>query len=308
MLLKLIIFMIFIITLYSNEPISPIPIKVDCDMPKAMIGKELFFDTMLSSDNTISCFSCHNVYDGGADHRIVSLGVHNRKGNIQSPTVLNARYNFTEFWNGRAKDLYAQASGPLNNPAEHGMNPQKIEKAVNNSSHYKEMFKKVYGTSHITYKMVLESIVEFEKALITPNSRFDKYLRGEIKLTSSETQGYKLFKQYGCITCHNGVNIGGNSYQKMGIFIPIDEEKHYPDRMEVTKNILDKDVFKVPTLRNIDKTAPYFHDGSSKTLEDAIQSMSKHNLGMFISDEDTNYLMDFLKSLDGEEPKILEQP
>jgi len=299
--------LLYFLILEAKEPISPIPLEVDYDLKKALLGKKLFFDAMLSRDYSVSCFSCHDINEhGGADPRKVSIGFKHHKGNIQSPTVLNARYNFVQFWNGRAKDLLEQANGPLTNPNEHNMDKKTIEMRINNSSFYKKEFKKVYHVSYIYYKLVLKAIVEFEKALTTPNSRFDKYLRGEIKLTDSEEKGYKLFKHYGCITCHNGINIGSNSYQKMGTFIDYDTKSNYPDRSVVTKKEFDKNVFKVPTLRNITQTAPYFHDASATTLKEAINSMSQHNLGMIISDKDADYIISFLKSLDGEKPKILE--
>ena len=291
--------------LFAKQPITPIPIEVDVDMPKAKLGQELFFDTILSSDNSVACLSCHNVYEGGADPRVVSIGVKGRKGNIQSPTVLNARYNFRQFWNGRAADLKEQATGPLNNPAEHNMDPQKIEKKLNNSP-YKQKFHKVFHTNKVKYENVLDAIVEFEKALTTPNAKFDKFLRGEYQLSKNEKQGYILFKQYGCITCHNGVNLGGNSYQKMGTFVEYKNTQTYPDRSQITKKPFDINVFKVPTLRNIVKTAPYFHDGSAKSLKDALQTMAKYNLGIEFQEQEIKDLVEFFKTLSGERPKILD--
>lgn len=298
--------LLFITTIVlANEPIIPIPINIDIDMKKAKLGQELFFDTLLSRDESTSCFSCHNVYEGGADEREVSIGFNNAKGNIQSPTVLNAYYNFKQFWDGRASDLIEQADGPLNNPAEHNMNKNEIEKRLNNSK-YKQKFKNIFGTTSVNYKDVLLAIVEFEKALTTPNSKFDRFLRGQYKLDKNERNGYILFKQYGCITCHNGINIGGNSFQKMGTFLEYENTKVYPDRMGTSKNKSVKNVFKVPTLRNISKTAPYFHDASSKTLKKAIQKMAKYNLGIELTKKEINDLETFLYTLNGEMPKILD--
>jgi cytochrome c peroxidase len=292
--------------LNAAEPIVPIPQSVHVNMQKAILGKNLFLDTSLSRDNSTACVSCHNIYTGGADSRVVSKGFEGREGNIQAPTVFNARYNFKQFWNGRANNLLEQADGPINNPAEHNMNPQEIEKRLNNSVQYRNAFKEVYGVKHITYKLVLDAIVEFENALITPNCKLDKYLRSEGTLSKDEQEGYVLFKQYGCITCHNGLNIGGNSFQKMGTFIEYKNKAKYPDRSEVT----DKrfyNVFKVPTLRNIYLTAPYFHDGSAKTLHDAVQAMARHNLGIELQDEEIDKIVKFLKTLTGEKPKIIGQ-
>lgn len=297
----------FIITFaYADEAIMPIPLNEPINLEKAKLGKELFCDPILSRDNSTACVSCHNIYSGGADERVVSKGFHGAKGNIQAPSVLNAKYNFKQFWNGRASNLLEQADGPINNPAEHNMNPKEVEARVNASQIYKKTFKAVYGTSSITYALVLDAIVEFENALTTPNSKFDKYLRGQENLTKEEQEGYTLFKQYGCITCHNGINIGGNSFQKMGTFIPYNSKIKFPDKSAITHNPEDVNVFKVPTLRNIALTAPYFHDGSADTLQEALATMSRHNLGIELSEKETATMILFLKTLTGESPKILE--
>ncbi|MBU0719738.1 c-type cytochrome [bacterium] len=292
--------------IYAGEPISPIPLHHGADIKKAKLGKELFFDTILSKDNTISCLSCHDLSNGGSDSRTVSSGFSGREGNIQSLTVFNAKYNFKQFWNGRAANLLEQAKEPLNNPAEHNMNPQALEEKLNNSSYYKSRFKKVYSIDTIAYAYILDAIVEFEKALTTPNSKFDKYLREEEELSEEEKEGYTLFKQNGCITCHNGINIGGNSFQKMGTFLEYKSQQEYPDRYDVTGKKAHRNVFKVPTLRNIALTAPYFHDGSAKNLQEAVKSMSQYNLGLILSDEETKKIVSFLNTLTGEMPKILE--
>lgn len=306
-MMKFLLF-IFIVSLSNAaEPISPIPLENNADIKKAQLGKELFFDTLLSKDNSTACVSCHDVYTGGADSRVVSEGFANTKGNIQAPTVFNAKYNFKQFWNGRANNLKEQADGPMNNPAEHNMNPKLVEERVNALKAYKEKFKVAYGVSNIPYDLVLDAIVEFENALTTPNAKFDKFLRNEVELSKEEKEGYIIFKQAGCIICHNGVNIGGNSFQKMGTFLEYESNNSYPDRAEITKKEENKNVFKVPTLRNITLTAPYFHDGSAKTLEKAIEIMSKYNLGQKFSDEDVKKIVLFLGILKGETPEILEK-
>lgn len=305
---KLSILLLLITISYSEEPISPIPLNTGVDVKKAKVGQMLFFDPSLSRDNSISCFSCHDIYNGGADVNAVSIGFDNREGNIHSPTVLNARYNFKQFWNGRAEDLLEQADLSISSHVEHNMNNKSIEVAVNSSKEYRKAFMEVYGVSFISYELVLDAIVEFENALTTPNSRFDKFLRKEIELTSDERDGYSLFKQYGCITCHNGVNVGGNSFQKMGTFLEYRYDPIYPDKYSITKNEIDKNVFKVPTLRNILLTAPYFHDGSAKTLKEAIEAMSKHNLGIQLSASDIDKIVLFLSTLNGETPEILDGP
>ena len=188
------------------------------------------------------------------------------------------------------------------------MSPQRVEAYVNHNTIYQRAFKKAYGIKYITMKDVIDAIVEFEKALITPNSRFDRYLRGEAELTDKEKKGYAKFKSLGCITCHNGINVGSNSFQKMGLFKNYPYDKKYKDRFTVTKKESHKNVFKVPTLRNITLTAPYFHDANATTLEDAIDKMAQYNLGVFLSKQDIDLLITFLKSLEGERPAILDMP
>jgi len=307
-MLKFIFFLFISINLLGNEPIVPIPQTISYNKQKALLGKELFFDPILSKDNTISCVVCHNLSHGGADPRKVSIGAYQRHGNIQSPTVYNATFNFKQFWNGRANNLKEQAQGPLENPNEHAMTKQLVEQRLNNSEKYKKLFYNTYHTKHIQFDEVTDAIAEFEKTLITPNAKFDKYLRGEITLNKQEKQGYVLFKQYGCITCHNGINIGGNSFQKMGTFFPYETNATYPDRGEFLHNKNYHNVFKVPTLRNIVLTAPYFHDARAKTLIDAVKKMAYYNLGIEMPDEDAKKIVAFLKTLTGKKPKIVEQP
>ena len=288
---------------WANEPIKPLPQKIAYDEKKALLGRSLFFDTLLSRDHSVACISCHNIYNGGADARPVSIGFEGRKGNIQSPTVLNAVFNFRQFWNGRAKDLYEQANGPLLNPVEHNMTPKLIKQRLEANPEYKKRFEALYKDG-VSYKNAIDAIVEFEKALITPNSKFDLYLQGKAKLSAKEQKGYSLFKQYGCISCHNGQNIGGNSFAKVGMFIPYENKKEYPDRYALTHNPLDKNVFKVPTLRNIALTAPYFHDASKKTLKEAIQAIGRYNLGVELNAEEVGAIEAFLKTLTGKLPEI----
>ncbi|MEA3373411.1 MAG: cytochrome c peroxidase, partial [Campylobacterota bacterium] len=252
--------------------------------------------------------SCHDIFKaGGADKRMVSLGIEDKKGNIQSPTVLNSRYNFKQFWNGRADTLLEQANGPIHNPVEMALDAPTVEKRLNSSQHYQRVFSELTHQKVITFEMVLDAIVEFEKALVTPNSRFDQFLRGEITLNKLEKRGYQTFKELGCITCHNGINVGGNSFQKMGLITPYKYNKCYPDRYAITKKEQHKNVFKVPTLRNIALTAPYFHDGSAATLKEAIKIMSDHNLGYLHSDEEIKAIVAFLNSLTGDMPTIMKE-
>ena len=290
----------------ASEPIEPIPLKVPYNRDKAQLGLRLFIDPNLSADGTVACVSCHSFEHGGADPRPVSIGVHGQKGNANAPTVYNSYFNFRQFWNGRARDLKDQANGPIHNPVEMAMEPERIENYLKKETDYRRMFRKVYG-SDPCYDDALDAIAEFEKALYTPNCRFDRYLRYELKLEPKEKEGYRLFKTLGCITCHNGVNIGGNSYQKMGLIIPYPWSATFPDRYNITKDPADRNVYKVPTLRNIALTAPYFHDGSVATLKEALQKMAFHNLGFELSEEEVTALEAFLMTLTGERPAILRE-
>ncbi len=306
---QLFFLLILMSSLFAIEPIAPLPTSLDdIDIAKAKLGRMLFLDPILSSDQTVSCHSCHSFDHGGADPRSVSLGVNNRKGDIQSPTVYNSRYNFKQFWNGRATNLKEQANGPLTAHVEMNMSPDMVEARLNQNSAYKESFKKVYGIEHITMEDVVDAIVEFENALVTPNSRFDRYLRGEIQLSDNEKNGYAKFKSLGCITCHNGVNVGSNAFQKMGLFREYPHDTKFQDRYTLTNKEAYKNVFKVPTLRNITLTAPYFHDANASTLKEAVMVMARYNLGTSISEEDIQLIIAFLKTLEGERPAILDMP
>ncbi len=309
--MKILYFFLLLLTvpLWAMEAIAPVPtIPEDVDLPKAKLGYMLFLDPSLSSDHNVSCHSCHDFEHGGADPRPVSLGVFGRKGSIQAPMVYNARYNFKQFWNGRADTLEEQANGPLRAHVEMNMSPEQLESSLNGNPLYQDAFREIYGIDHITMADAVNAIAEFEKALTTPNSRFDRYLRGEITLDEDERLGYEKFKSLGCITCHNGVNIGSNAFQKMGLFFPYPYNEKYQDRFAVTRKEKHKNVFKVPTLRNITLSAPYFHDANATTLEDAVSKMAYYNLGIILSERDRDLIIAFLRSLEGERPAILEMP
>jgi cytochrome c peroxidase len=293
------------LNLFSGELIEPIPKTLQFDKQKALLGKKLFFDPILSSNKSISCASCHSPNKAYTDAKKVSSGVKGAKGRVNSPTILNSVFNFRQFWNGRAKDLIEQAKGPLHRKIEMNITPKEIEKRLSESEFYKNEFKKAYKDGKITYKRVLESIAEFEKTLITPDSKFDRYLKDEIKLSNEELQGYILFKKLGCITCHNGINIGGNSFQKMGIVF--EYKNCIDDRYALTKVEFDKCVYKVPTLRNIALTAPYFHDGSASNLKDAVKKMSYHNLGFELNDKEAKSIVIFLNTLSSKEANLLNE-
>ena len=303
--MKILIYFILSVFLFADNLIVPIPENAPYNKQKAKLGEILFFDTNLSKDNTISCASCHNPSEGWADRRKVSVGVYGRKGIIQAPTVLNARFNFTQMWDGSCANLKEQINGPVHNPVEMNMSNSLIEKRVNASKIYKKLFKKIYHKNYITYDMVADAIAEFEKALYTPDSKFDLYLKGKAKLSKEEKKGYKLFKSYGCIICHNGINVGGNSFEKMGVIHNLKD--CIGDRYSLTHNPADKCVYKVPSLRNIVLTAPYFHNASAKTLLDAVEKMGYYNLGFKIPENDAKAIISFLKTLRGKTPRFLKE-
>eukprot|EP01029_Cantina_marsupialis_P006989 TRINITY_DN177098_c0_g1_i2.p1 TRINITY_DN177098_c0_g1~~TRINITY_DN177098_c0_g1_i2.p1 ORF type:complete len:302 (-),score=42.26 TRINITY_DN177098_c0_g1_i2:20-925(-) len=289
--------LIFIITYVQASNITPIPQKLDYNLEKAKLGKKLFFDTRLSKDKTISCASCHDLKNGGDDGLQFSFGVNGKEGNVNAPTVLNSFFNFRQFWDGRAKDLKEQAAGPIENPIEMAHSFIDVIKELKKTS-YKTKFKELYSNG-ITKQNIVDALAEFEKTLITPNSRFDQYLLGDIGAISKyEKEGFELFKNKGCISCHHGVNIGGNHYNKFGAFSSIESKSL--GRYDITKNEVDKYYFKVPTLRNIELTSPYFHDGREYDLKKAVEIMALVQLGRPITEEEINKIVAFLKTLTGE--------
>lgn len=291
--------------LFSSNLITPIPKERNLNYLKVELGKMLFFDKRLSKDNTISCASCHDIKNGGDDGKNLSIGIDGKIGEMNAPTVLNSKFNFVQFWDGRAKTLQEQATGPIHNPVEMNTNFEEIISKLSKDEKYKELFFKIYK-ENLNEQNIIDAIVEFEKSLITPNSKFDRYLNGEKNiLTQKELKGYELFKSYGCISCHNGINIGGNLFQKVGIIQSYykDDKRHF-GRYNITKKEEDKFYFKVPTLRNIEHTAPYLHDGSVNDLKSVLKLMLTYQVGTVYEDEDIENLEEFLKTLSGEIPTI----
>lgn len=294
-ILKTIILLISIFSVNlcaSNIQVIPSTIKVD--KKKVKLGEKLFNDKRLSLDNSISCASCHILNEGGDDNTIFAIGINGKVGNINTPTVLNSTFNFRQFWDGRAKNLKEQALGPIENPIEMGSDFNILIKKLANTE-YKELFGKIYKDG-ITKKNIADSIAEYEKTLITPNSPFDRYLKGEKNaITEKQKEGYELFKNKGCVACHNGVNIGGNLYSKFGVLY--DAQSSNLGRYHITKKEKDKYYFKVPTLRNIEHTAPYFHDGRTFSLHDTVKIMALYQIGRPITDDEVDKIVSFLYSL-----------
>ncbi|RRS32493.1 MAG: cytochrome B6 [Epsilonproteobacteria bacterium (ex Lamellibrachia satsuma)] len=295
--------MISISTILYSDLIKPLPDQVKADARKVQLGKKLFFDPILSKDGTISCASCHDLQKGGDDGMKFSRGIRGQIGNINAPTVYNAVFNFRQFWDGRAKDLKEQVFGPIENPVEMGHSMDLTVKVLKKNKAYIKAFNEIYADG-ITHKNVADVIAEFEKVLITPNSPFDRYLKGDKRaISEQEKEGYRLFQSKGCIICHHGVNIGGNFYNKFGIYK--DANSSNLGRYNITKREEDKYVFKVPSLRNVALTSPYMHDGRFNTLQDAVEFMTEHQLGRYIEPREINAIVVFLKSLTGEIPEIV---
>ena len=290
--------LIFSVSLYA-EPIEPLPLKAEYDEKIAALGKQLFFDPMLSKDGTISCATCHHLENGGDDNLKFSFGINGQEGVINSPTVYNAVYNFRQFWDGKAKDLQEQAIGPIENPIEMGNSFENLIKTLN-ASKYKKQFELLYSEG-ITKETITHAIAEYEKALTTPNAPFDQYLRGDKNaISDNQKEGYALFKSKGCISCHHGQNVGGNLYNKFGVI----ENAKSADlgRYNVTKKDRDRYFFKVPSLRNVAMTSPYFHDGRTASLDEAVKMMARYQLGQPVSEEEVMKIVAFLSSLNGEIP------
>lgn len=288
-----------------DEPIKPIEAYVAKDPAKVELGKKLYFDTRLSKSGAISCNSCHNLSMGGTDNLTSSIGDHWQQGPINSPTVLNASMNVAQFWDGRAKDLQAQAGGPIANPGEMASTHELAVSVLNSIPQYKDEFKTVFGKDVVDIDMVTDAIASFEETLVTPDSKFDQWLKGDDKaLADNELAGYKLFKDSGCMACHNGVAVGGGSFQKMGLVEPYKTDNKAQGVAGLTKKDEDRFKFKVPVLRNVELTYPYFHDGAAKTLEDAVHTMGQIQLGKKFTDDETSKIVAFLKTLTGKQPDI----
>jgi len=293
---------------HSQEPILPVPLDHEVLEEKAALGKKLFHETLLSGDNSLSCASCHDLnHFGGAEDKPFSTGIKGRQGVMNAPTVVNSRFNFAQFWDGRAENLSEQAAGPVSDPDEMGANWDEVLVRLRNQADYAAAFNAIY-TDGITQANVTDAIESYEYTLNAVNAPFDQYLRGdENAITDQQKRGYVLFKDYGCVACHQGVNVGGNMFQRIGAFLPYFNETNRPTpedrgRYNVTKDKRDMHVFKVPSLRMAAHTAPYFHDGSVKTLAEAIDIMARYQLGYTIPKQDNEDIQAFIRSLSGQIP------
>src|SRR5512144_3332529 len=298
--------------LFQRIPEKPTAVKDVAATPGIVeLGKALYFDPRLSESHNISCNTCHQIGLGGVDMLPTSIGHKSQKGNRNAPTVLNAAFNTAQFWDGRAADLKEQAGGPIQNPIEMAITHQHAIEMLKGIPGYKGMFDAAFPgmKDPITIQNVENAIAAFEATLITPNAPFDKYLRGDANVLAAEQkEGLKLFVEKGCSSCHNGVNIGGGMYAPFGVVEKPGADILPPDdkgRFQVTKTASDEYVFKVPTLRNIELTPPYFHSGRSWDLKQAVGVMATSQLGQHLSDPEIDSVVAFLRALTGEQPQVI---
>jgi cytochrome c peroxidase len=286
-----------------SEPVSPLVAPYVTDPARVELGKKLFFDPRLSRSGFISCNSCHNLSMGGSDNLRTSIGHNWQQGPINSPTVLNSSLSVAQFWDGRAANLQEQAGGPIANPGEMASTHVLAVDVLRSIPGYAAEFEAVFGSADISIGQITAAIAAFEETLVTPGSRFDRWLLGDdAALDAQALAGYTLFKQSGCVACHNGAALGGTSFQRMGVVEPYRTDNPALGRAAVTGRDQDRFTFKVPTLRNVELTYPYFHDGAAATLEEAVQVMGRLQLGRSYSDEETAQIVAFLRSLTGTQP------
>ena len=287
---------------WDSEPIVPIPLAADLDAAQVALGEKLFHDSRLSRHNTFSCATCHRLNQGGGDGvprpPTLTGGLHLRN----TPTVFNVSLNSRFHWDGGFRTLEAEAEAAIHDPTIMNTDWADVLPKLQADADYVSAFNAAYPGG-LTRANVLHALVSFERSLITPNSRFDQYLRGDAgAISDTEKQGYELFKSYGCVACHQGVNVGGNMFQRFGIFRDQDRPREDDDagRFSVTGAERDRQVFRVPSLRNVAVTAPYYHDGRVQTLETAVDLMATRQLGRPLHAEEIESIVQFLHTLTGE--------
>jgi cytochrome c peroxidase len=289
----------------TDEPIQPIPQEIATDRPKVALGERLFQDVRLSKNNQKSCLSCHSFNLGGADRRAHSIGINGATTRVNTPTVFNARFNFRFNWDGKFTNLTDHLDALMTNPRTMGVQWSETIGSLQQVPAYVRSFSRIYPDG-VSAANIKDALIAYELSLNTPNARFDRFLLGDKQaLTKSEREGYRLFKNYGCISCHQGVNVGGNMFQPFGVignYLTDRGQIQQADlgRFNVTKNSADRYVFRVPSLRNVAVTPPYFHDGSAKTLKEAIGKMTKYQLGRPLAQEQIELIAEFLGTLTGE--------
>lgn len=289
----------------GREALLPLPTTSLPYSEKEQLGESLFFEKRLSRDNSLSCASCHDFARGGADRLPVSIGIEGKPGAINAPSVFNVGFNFVQFWDGRATRLEEQVAGPVHNPVEMGSTWSEVIAKLQEDASYRARFLKLYPEHGIEKETIADAIAAYERTLTTPNSRFDRYLRGDqTAMNDLELAGYRRFMDYGCASCHQGINIGGNLFQRFGVmrdyFAGREPNQADLGRFNVTGRAEDRHVFKVPSLRNVAVTPPYFHDASANTLKKAVIVMARYQLGRELSNNDILSIVAFLQTLTGE--------
>jgi cytochrome c peroxidase len=293
------------VTAQRAEPIQPIEPPAAVNPAMMELGKKLYFDPRLSRSGFISCNSCHNLSMGGSDNLKSSIGHNWQKGPINAPTVLNSSMNVAQFWDGRARDLKEQAGGPIANPGEMAFTHELAVGVIASIPQYVDEFDTIFGSRVVNIDRITQAIAAFEETLVTPNSPFDRWLLGDNQaLSTAEHEGYRLFKKSGCVACHNGPAAGGTSFRKMGVVEPYRTDNPAEGRVAVTGRDADRFSFKVPTIRNVELTYPYFHDGAAETLAEAVEVMGRVQLGRAYSDVENAKIVAFLKTLTGEQPSF----
>ncbi|HVY93046.1 MAG TPA: cytochrome-c peroxidase [Bryobacteraceae bacterium] len=289
----------------GGEPIEPVEPVQGLNPAMVELGRKLFHDPRLSANGEISCASCHDLNTGGVDGRAHSVGIHGAEGAVNAPTVFNVALNPSQFWDGRAATLESQIDGPVESPVEMGARWPAVVATLKHSPEYVEAFRRIFGRD-ISAADTRSAIAEFERSLTTPDAPFDRWLRGDSRaITPRAKRGYALFKADGCASCHQGMNVGGNMYEKLGVMgsyfrdrgnVTLSDRGRY----NVTGDPEDLYMFKVPSLRNVALTAPYFHDGTVATLPEAVRLMARYQLGRSLPADDISSIVEFLGSLTSE--------
>lgn len=287
-------------------PIAPLPQALQLDPAKVQLGRTLFNDPRLSGNGSVACSSCHDIGSGGADPgRRFSVGVDGREMPVTTPTVLNSGFNFVQFWDGRALTLEVQVVEMIEHPVAMGGDLHRARDALGADAALESRFRQAYG-ERLTVDNLVDALATYLRALITPSAPFDRYLLGDPGAVGADVlAGFELFTDFGCVACHQGRNVGGNMFQRFGVmgdYFADAGDRGEPDygRYNVTGRERDRHVFKVPTLRNVARTAPYFHDGSAASLEEAVEIMVRYQLGRPASAEQVAGIVTFLESLSGE--------
>lgn len=292
----------------KEEPIKPIPLTMQADSRKVALGQELFFDRRLSRGEKMACASCHRFESGGAFPARFTTGAEGKPHVVNAPSAFNVAFNFRQLWAGGAGSVEEVIDQVVRSPLVFSSTWDEVIARLARDAAFTERFKRVYPEG-LNAATVSNAIAEYNRTLTTPNSRFDRYLRGEASaISKDELAGYEMFKKYGCVACHQGVNVGGNMFQKFGVMGDYFKDRGNVQpadlgRFNVTQRESDRNVFKVPSLRNVALTAPYFHDGSAATLQEAVDVMFKYQLGRPAPAQDRQLIVQFLGTLTGEQPK-----